>query len=286
MYTPATIFLGISGNEEDSKNTKLLLAEESWDGPVKDFWKTDLFFQERMTCDAKMDVRGFFKAPVIKMTSYDQRILHATEDQWTDHLRSAAVRAQRFELEHWQTREYITSLTPEQYLHERYFDPTDKKGLHHWRNLVASEMNSSKSKAGSSFENAIEAMAEESGVDIASQVWVDESGHIHTKKKSKDHHSVHKIDGYISAEDRPESVKCCYVVSNKTTLRERWNQDVWCVPLCKKLIILTREIPNHSTLQSIHNHGIIVVYPSAPTTEWSWSYDEFFRRMKAFQEST
>lgn len=228
---------------------------------------------------AKMDFRTFFKRPSIKMTSYDDRILHATKDQWVNHLRSAAGRAKQHELDHWQTREYIASLTDEQYLHERYFDSNDKKGLHHWRNLVASEMNSSKSKAGSSFEAAIMDFADDAGVGIVGQVNIDETGAIRAKK------SQHRIDGYISAQDTPTTIENCYVLSKKTTLRERWNQDVWCVPLCKKLIILTREIPNHGTLQSIHNHGIIVVYPSAPITDWSWSYDEFFRRMKAFQES-
>jgi hypothetical protein len=211
--------------------------------------------------------------------SFDERILHATEDKWKDHLLSAAARAKQFELDHWKPREEIEAMSPEEYLRERYFAPEDKQGLHHWRNRVASEMNSSKSKAGSSFEEAVMDLAEESGVCITGQVHINETGQICSKK------SRHRIDGYISAEDRPETVKNCYIISKKTTLRERWNQDVWCVPLCKKLIIITRETPNASTIESIHQHGAVVVYPNAPVTEWTWSYDEFFCRMKAFQES-
>lgn len=211
--------------------------------------------------------------------SYDDRILYATEHKWREHLLGAAVRAQQFELQHWMSREEIQAMSPEQYLQERYFDPTDKKGLHHWRNLVASEMNSSKSKAGSSFEEAIMDLAEESGVCITGQVHIDESGRICNKK------SRHRIDGYVANQDRPENVMDCYVLSKKTTLRERWNQDVWCAKLCKRLIIITRETPNDSTIDSIRLHGATVVYPHAPVTEWTWSYDEFFARMKVFQEA-
>jgi hypothetical protein len=212
------------------------------------------------------------------MDTLDEHILHATEEEWACHQRKAAERCKAFELAHWIPREKLEAMSIEEYLVTRYYDVADKKGLHHIRNLVASEMNSAKSKAGSSFENVLMRIAHGAGVRIVGQVHIDENGNVCPRK------SRHRIDGYISQEATAPSVRNCIVLSNKTTLRERWNQDVWCIPLCKKLIILTRETPNSSTLESIRHHGAIVVYPQAPTTEASWSYGEFFRRMKLFQE--
>lgn len=212
------------------------------------------------------------------MENPDTFIEHATEQAWYDKQIQDAKRAQKYELEHWASYDDIAKLTPEEYLKTRWYDENDKKGLHHMRNMVASAMQSAKSKAGSSFENSVMTLLEENGIDAVGQVHIDEKGDIHTRK------SRHRIDGYISTTDRPSNLRDCYVLSKKTTLRERWNQDIWCAPLCKGLIFLTREIPNNSTIESIKQHKAIVVFPNALITEYSWSYTEFLRRMKLFQE--
>ena len=212
------------------------------------------------------------------MQNPDTYIEHATEQAWYDKQIQDAKRAKKFELDHWAPYDEIAELSPEDYLKDRWYDENDKKGIHHWRNMVASAMQSAKSLAGSSFENSIMALLEQNDIDVVRQVNIDESGGIHTRK------SRHRIDGYISTTDCPSTLKDCYVLSKKTTLRERWNQDIWCVPLCKGLIILTRETPNDSTIMSIKEHKSIVVFPNAPITEHTWSYAEFLRRMKLFQE--
>jgi hypothetical protein len=111
------------------------------------------------------------------------------------------------------------------------------------------------------------------------QTNIGEDGRIHLKK------SAHRIDGHIPQSDASAvTVRDSYVLSIKTTLRERWNQDVWVVPLCKGLVFLTRETPNSSTIESIRQHKAAVVFPDAPITDHTWSYAEFLRRMKDFQK--
>jgi predicted transposase YbfD/YdcC len=214
--------------------------------------------------------------------SVEDEILHATEEMWQRKQLDGAARCKKFELDHWRTREEIAAMSDADYLKERFYDPEDKKGRSHWRNMIASIMQSDKSTAGKSFEDATISIAERHGVDIAGQVWIDSEGML-CARRGRD--GVHKIDGYISKDDRPSNMRECYIISQKTTLRERWNQDVWCTPLCIKLVILTREEPNAGTLSSIRNHGAVVVYPNAPITEYSWPFAEFLRRMKAFQDS-
>lgn len=214
------------------------------------------------------------------MENPDTYIEHATEQAWHDKKIKDAIRAQNFELEHWAPYDEIAELTPEDYLRDRWYSEDDKKGLHHWRNMVASAMQSAKSLAGSSFEKSIMSLLEDNDIDVVGQVNIDENGNIHSRK------SRHRIDAYISAADHPTNVNDCYVLSKKTTLRERWNQDIWCAPLCKKLIILTRETPNDSTIESINFHNAVVVFPHAPITEHTWSYTEFLRRMKLFQQGS
>lgn len=213
-------------------------------------------------------------------SSVDDEILHATEDYWMRKQMEGAERCKKFELDHWMRREELEAMTVEDYLINRYYDADDKKGKEHWRNMIASIMQSDKSTAGSSFEAAIMDLAEKNGVEITGQVTVNEKG-VPCRKRDG---GVHKIDGYISREARPADMRDCYIISKKTTLRERWNQDVWCVPICKKVLLLTREVPNPSTLDSIRLHKVIVVYPHAPITDYSWSYQEFFRKMKMFQD--
>ena len=253
------------------------------------FRKTDLFESEEAivlpttatmalsTSDSR--AAAFFAPRAAAMTTPDERILHATEAAWESHQLAAAARARAFEIEHHKTKAELEAMTAEEYLRDRYYDPEDKQGKHHWRNLVGSEMNSAKSKSGSSFEEAVMMLADENDVAITGQVHIDETGKICSKK------SRHRIDGYISAADAPPAtLRDCYVVSKKTTLKERWNQDIWCIPHCKKLVFITREIPNADTIASIGHHGAVIVYPHAPITAHAWSYAEFLRRMKDFQQ--
>jgi len=212
--------------------------------------------------------------------SVDDELLHATEDFWRQKQLEGAARCKKFELDHYMSREALEAMPLETYLTSRFYEAEDKKGKDHFRNMIASIMQSDKSTAGSSFEEAIMQVAERHGVDITGQVYINAEGVPCLRKDG----GVHKIDGYVANEARPASMRTCYIISKKTTLRERWNQDVWCVPLCMKLIIITRETPNPSTLASIQHHGAIVVYPHAPITDHTWSFAEFLRRMKAFQE--
>lgn len=211
--------------------------------------------------------------------SADDEVLHATDDLWAKKQLATAKRAKEFELAHWMPRETLAAMSVEEYAATRFYDPTDKKGRTHLRNMVASTMQSDKSTAGSTFEAALMEKAEARGVEIHPQIWVNSEAKPCLRKDS-----VHKIDGYIAREAAPQTMETCYVISKKTTLKERWNQDVWCVPHCRKVLILTRETPNASTLASMERHGVVCVYPHAPLTAATWSYDEFFRRMKAFQE--
>lgn len=207
----------------------------------------------------------------------DDKILSATEDAWKQKLLIGAERARQWEIDHWTTLESLKSMSTEEYLDARFFSPTDKKGTQYLRNMILSEMQSVKTISGSSFEKAIMDIVEEEGVSMCGQVHIDKDGNICSKK------SVHRIDGYISAENSPTSIRNCYAISKKTTLRERWNQDIWQVSLCKKLLFLTRETPNESTVNSIREHGAIVVYPHATVTDCTWSFAEFVRQMKLFQ---
>jgi DTW domain-containing protein YfiP len=211
--------------------------------------------------------------------SADDEVLHATDDLWAKKQLETAKRAKAFELANWIPREKLAAMSVEEYAATRFYDPKDKKGRTHLRNMVASTMQSDKSTAGSTFERALKEKAAARGIEIRPQIWVDAATKPCPRKEM-----VHKIDGYISRDAAPQTLKDCYVISKKTTLKERWMQDLWSVPHCRKVLILTRETPNPSALMSMERHGVVCVYPHAPLTDATWSYDEFFRRMKAFQE--
>jgi hypothetical protein len=211
----------------------------------------------------------------------DDEVLHATENLWKQKQLAGAARCKQFELDNWMPREELADISAENYLTRRFYDPSDKKGMSHLRNMIASIMQSDKSTAGSSFEKATLHIAKENGVSIIAQPWINSSGSVCLGKSG----SAHKIDGYISKELSPIDMKNCYIISQKTTLRERWNQDVWCTSLCIKVLLLTRETPNPSTLKSIEQQGVVVVYPHAPDTDYSWSYTTFIRKMKDFQQA-
>ena len=226
----------------------------------------------------KVDLTPTRRYQTTTMDNPDEFILHATEEAWFEKQLKDAHRAKQWELDHHKTYEELAAMNDEEYLASRWYDLDDKKGVHHLRNMVASAMQSAKSLSGTSFEQAIMNLAEDHDVGIVGQVHINENGDIKTKK------SRHRIDGYVSATENPTNLKDCYVLSKKTTLRERWNQDIWCAPLCKGLVFLTRETPNSSTIGSIKEHKAIVVYPNAPVTANTWSYAEFLRAMKDFQK--
>jgi hypothetical protein len=214
----------------------------------------------------------------LKMENPDVYIRESREAGWKRKQVKNAERAKKWELEHWLSYDKIASMTSEEYLEQRWYSESDKQGKRYLRNMVASIMQSDKTTAGKSFETAAMELIEYNNIAVVGQVHIDDQGDIHAKK------SCHRIDGYISSTDRPTNIKDCYVLSKKTTLRERWNQDIWCVPLCKGLVILTLETPTDSTIESIKKHNAIVVFPNAEITETTWSYKEFLTRMKLFQQ--
>ncbi len=224
------------------------------------------------------------KAPTVSAVdvykmSADEAVLHATEDLWRKKQLKNAARAKAWEEAHWMSREALQAMSVEEYAARRFYDPEDKTGQTHLRNMVASTMQSDKSTAGKTFEMAILEQARAYGIEMREQTWVNAATEPCLRKDG-----VHAIDGFIAAEAQPRTLRDCYVISKKTTLKERWTQDVWCAPHCKKVLILTRETPNPSTLRSMERHGVVCVYPDAPLTETTWSYAVFFERMKRFQE--
>lgn len=231
-----------------------------------------------------MDIRAFYR----KTMSYDDRILHSGEIMWNAHKLESAEKMRQVLLETILTRsrEEIATMSVQQFHDEFYSSEGDKHGERHIRNRVASEMNSAKSKTGTAFEKAIMDAAKESGVLIHGQVYVGvKTGNVYKKKRdAAGIESVKKIDGLVSNEKEPHSTKDGIVLSKKTTLKDRVSQDYWCAPFCRQLIVMTIKTPNPSELDSLKDHGVIVVYPHAPLTEHTWSYAEFVRRMKAFQQ--
>lgn len=212
------------------------------------------------------------------MEDPDKYVKEVSEEMWRIHLRDEAERAKQWELDNYKTIEELKAMSGEEYLNIRYYARDDKHGLRYMRNMVASGMQSAKSKTGKSLETAVNALFNDRGIVVTDQPNINAQGDI---QKSK---SVHRADCCIASSGTPTSIRDTYVISKKNTLRERWNQDLWCIPLCKQLIILTRETPNASTIASIGAHGAVVVYPNAPITGATWSYSEFLRRMKDFQK--
>jgi hypothetical protein len=217
------------------------------------------------------------------MTTPDDRILTMTETAWKQGLLKEAARARVWQIENHKTKSELEAMTDEEYMHY-YYDPEDKQGKHHLRNMVASGMQSAKCNSGKWFMDACNKVMRDEGVLLVTEIPVDKKGKILSHDLQRVKGAAHALDGYVSHTVRPDTVKECLVTSAKTTLKERWNQDVWMIPHCTKLVYLTRDVPDATTVESIGRHGGVVVYPHAPITEYTWSFAEAIRRMKDFQQ--
>ena len=174
-----------------------------------------------------------------------------------------------------------TPLTIDEFRKVWYSENDDKKGIKHVANMCMSMFQARKSIAGNSFEKAIEKIHLENGIVVYNQSWVDDDGEIYKKKPSK---SVHKHDCLIPF-GTSNNIKDMIVISKKTTLRERFREDLDSNKKCKCVIFLTRETPSNGAVQTITGYNCILVYPNAELTEHTWSYDQYILRMKHFQQT-
>lgn len=174
-------------------------------------------------------------------------------------------------------------LTYEDFKQVYYNEKEDKKGLRYIANMFMSIFNSRKATAGSGHEMAINRIHDDTGLVVLKQVWVDKDGVIHEKKPKGVH--THKVDGLIPTSANRQNVSDMYMISAKTKLRERWQQDTALASKCKGLIILTRETLNETTLDNIASHNGVAVYPNAPATSKAWSYSKYLNEMKLAQKS-
>lgn len=171
-------------------------------------------------------------------------------------------------------------LTKEEFSKVWYSEHDDKKGKHHLANMCMSIFQSRKSRAGNQLELAIKTKHDELGLKVYNQVWVDCDGNVTEKKPKK---SCHKIDTLIPANFTTMKLSDMILISKKTTLRERYRQDLDFVGKCKKVIFLTKEIPDKTKIDTIIGYGCIIVYPNAVDSENCWSYEKYFSEIKKFQ---
>lgn len=173
-------------------------------------------------------------------------------------------------------------LSYEEFKQVYYNEKEDKKGLRYIANMFMSIFQSRKATAGTGHEMAINKMHDDTGLVVLKQVWVDKEGNIHEKKKKGVH--THKVDGLIPTSGNRQNVSDMYIISAKTNLRERWQQDTALASKCKGLIVLTRETLTDTTLDNIANHNGVAVYPNAPITSKAWSYAKYLEEMKLVQK--
>lgn len=172
-----------------------------------------------------------------------------------------------------------TPLTLEEFSEVWYSEnKKDKKGKHHLANMCMSIFQSRKANAGKGFEDVIYNKHKELGIEIIDQAWVDKDGNIY--KKNPKIISVHKVDGLIPTSSNRTTTHDMYILSIKTTSRERYRQGIDLINKCKGYIFLTRETPDKTKIQNIVGYGIILVYPHATTTESIWSYESYFQNIK------
>lgn len=171
-------------------------------------------------------------------------------------------------------------LTEEEFSNVWYSETTDKKGVDFLANMCMSIFQSRKSRAGKQFEVAIENKHKDLNILIYNQAWIDAEGNLHKKKPTT---SCHKVDSIIPANSTTTHIKDMILISKKTTLRERYRQDLDFVGKCKKVIFLTKEIPDKTKIKTIAGYGCILVYPNAEDSEHVWSYEKYFSEIKKFQ---
>lgn len=206
------------------------------------------------------------------MDAYIQ--IEAMRSAWEAQKEKECERAYQFCIKYLKT-----PLTKEAFREVWYSeDKVDKKGEKHLANMCMSIFQSRKSTAGSGFENAIYLKHKELGIEIIKQAWVDKDGNIY--KKNPKIISVHKVDGLIPTSQNRKRVDDMYILSIKTTSRERYRQGIDLVGKCKGYLFLTRETPDKTKILNIVGYGITLVYPYATNTDNVWSYESYFQKMK------
>ena len=201
------------------------------------------------------------------------------KDEWTQQKKDECKRA-------YDTcvRLLKTPISYDEFITVWYDESEDKKGVAHIANMCMSIFQSRKANAGNGLERTIEKIHTEKGIHALYQKWVDSDGNIYDKKPKKA--GVHKMDALIPTNKEITNTSDMYVVSMKTTLRERFRQDLDGCPKCKKVIFLTRETLLRSQIDMISGYNCIVVYPFAENTEHTWSFDKYFSEIKSLQDGT
>ena len=209
----------------------------------------------------------------------DSLILTSMKDEWTQQKKDECKRA-------YDTcvRLLKTPISYDEFITVWYDESEDKKGVAHIANMCMSIFQSRKANAGNGLERTIENIHKEKGIHALYQKWVDSDGNIYDKKPKKA--GVHKMDALIPTNKENNNTSDMYVVSMKTTLRERFRQDLDGCPKCKKVIFLTRETLLRSQIDMISGYNCIVVYPFAENTEHTWSFDKYFSEIKSLQDGT
>jgi len=209
----------------------------------------------------------------------DSIIIASMKDEWTQQKKDECKRA-------YDTcvRLLKTPISYDEFITVWYDESEDKKGVAHIANMCMSIFQSRKANAGNGLERTIEKIHTEKGIHALYQKWVDSDGNIYDKKPKKA--GVHKMDALIPTNKEITNTSDMYVVSMKTTLRERFRQDLDGCPKCKKVIFLTRETLLRSQIDMISGYNCIVVYPFAENTEHTWSFDKYFSEIKSLQDGT
>jgi len=207
----------------------------------------------------------------------------ATKKLWNEFQEKELLRAKR--VVDNLLNEYINKgRTLEAFRDIWYSQTEDKKGEKHLYNLMMSCAQSRKPFAGNSFERSIEDLHSMNNIKFYKQVWVDSDGN--TYKKKPKNKSVHKHDCLIPSKNESNNITDMIVISKKTTLRERFRQDLDSIGKCKHVVFLTREKPTKGQIDTITGYNCIIVYPNSPITKNTLSYEEYILRIKAFQDGT
>lgn len=218
---------------------------------------------------------------ILGMDAYIE--IEATKKLWNEFQEKELLRAKRV-VDRLLTEYIKKGQTVDAFREIWYSQQDDKKGEKHLYNLMMSCAQSRKPFAGNSFEKSIEDLHSMNNIKFYKQVWVDSDGNIH-KKKPKDI-SVHKHDCLIPSKSENNNIADMIVISKKTTLRERFRQDLDSVGKCKTVVFLTREKPTKGQIDTITGYNCIIVYPNASNTKNTMCYEEYILRIKAFQEGT
>jgi len=163
-----------------------------------------------------------------------------------------------------------------------YLQTGDKQGNNHLYNLVMSCSQGRKPSAGNAFESAIEKILTDIGITFMKQIYVDGHGEIY-KKKPKDK-SVHKHDCVIPLSENSTNIKDMIVLSIKTTLRDRYRQDLDSIGKCNKLIFVTKETPIKGAIDTITGYNCVIVYPHSEKTEYTWNYEYYLDFLKSLKK--